>query len=124
MVGAINLLGRATTLLPPNDDARIALELDLGEALQEAGRLAEAEALLEQTAAEAARQQPIAQSTAEPSSASCPFGSRRGAKASTLRSARDLEPLVAAFEQAGDHRDAANALRLLGVLTRSRARSR
>ena len=51
MVGAINLLGRATALLPPNDDARIELELDLGEALQEAGRLTEAESLLEQTAA-------------------------------------------------------------------------
>ena len=45
MVGAINLLGRATALLPPDDDARIELELELGEALQEAGRLAEAESL-------------------------------------------------------------------------------
>ena len=60
MVGAVNLLGRATTLLPPNDDARATLELELGEALQEAGRLAEAEALLEQTAAEANDEQPIA----------------------------------------------------------------
>ena len=55
MVGAINLLGRATALLPPTDDARIELELELGEALQEAGRLAEAESLLEQTAVQAAR---------------------------------------------------------------------
>ena len=55
MVGAINLLERARTLLPPDDDARIALELDLAEALQEAGRLTEAEALLEQAAAWAAR---------------------------------------------------------------------
>ena len=37
MVGAINLLGRATALLPTDDDARIELELALGDALQEAG---------------------------------------------------------------------------------------
>ena len=113
MVGAINLLerdGAAATA----DDARIELELDLGEALQEAGRLTEAEALLEQTALEQ-----LAATIAHPrrghSSASCPCASRRGRKEHPIiRATWSL--WCAAFEEAGDHRDAANALRLLGVI--------
>ena len=116
MVGAINLLERAMTLLPPDDDARIALELDLAEALQEAGRLTEAEALLEQTAAWAARGgQSLAQRRAHLGLVSIRIQTRGESEHPQL--ARELEPLVADFEQAGDHRDAANALRLLGVLT-------
>ena len=119
MVGAINLLGRATTLLPPNDDARATLELDLGEALQEAGRLAEAEALLEQTAAEANdSSRSLIHRRAQLGLVSVRIQTRGESEHPQIR--RDLEPLVAAFEQAGDHRDAANALRLLGVLTGAR----
>ena len=119
MVGAINLLGRATTLLPPNDDARATLELELGEALQEAGRLAEAEALLEQTAAEAkCSGRSLIHRRAQLGLVSIRIQTRGESEHPQLR--RDLEPLVAAFEQAGDHRDAANALRLLGVLTGAR----
>ena len=82
MVGAINLLGRATALLPPDDDARIELELELGEALQEAGRLTEAESLLEQTALHAARSDQhahAAKATARPRVRSPPDERREGA---------------------------------------------
>ena len=115
MVGAINLLGRATALLPATADARIELELELGEALLEAGRLSEAESLLEQTTVNAAQSdQPLLRLRAQLGLVSVLMQTGGEKEHPQLR--RDLEPLVAVFEEAGDHRDAANALRLLGVL--------
>jgi predicted ATPase len=55
MDGAGNLLERAAAVLEEGDKARIELEVDLGEALLESGRLAEAEFLLEGAIARAAR---------------------------------------------------------------------
>ncbi|MBI2238917.1 MAG: AAA family ATPase [Actinobacteria bacterium] len=54
MGGAANLLERAAALLPPTDPTRLDVLPDLGQALSEAGRLAEAERVLEE-AVEAAR---------------------------------------------------------------------
>src|ERR687888_1131258 len=54
MDGASNLLARAAALLEEADKARLELEVDLGEALLESGRLPEAESLLEETVARAA----------------------------------------------------------------------
>ena len=81
------------------------LELELGEALQEAGRLTEAEALLEQTAVRAALGgQSLAQRG--PSSALAACGFRRGGESERLELRRELEQLVADFERArDDHRD-------------------
>ena len=115
MVGAINLLGRAIALLPPTEDARIELELELGEALLEAGRLSEAKSLLERTTVNAAQSdQPLMRLRAQLGLVSVSMQTGGEKEHPQLR--RDLEPLVAVFEEAGDHRDAANALRLLGVL--------
>jgi class 3 adenylate cyclase/tetratricopeptide (TPR) repeat protein len=116
MVGAINLLERARTLFPAEDDARIALELELGKALQEAGRLVEAEALLEQTVARAARSnQPLVHRRAQLGLVDVRIQTRGEGEHPQL--GRELALLAADFERAGDHRDAANALRLLGVLS-------
>jgi predicted ATPase len=54
MDGAQNLLGRAAALLADDDPVRIELEIDLGDALLEGGRLREAETLLEATILRAA----------------------------------------------------------------------
>ena len=100
-------------------DARIELELELGEALLEAGRLSEAESLLEQTTVDAAQSdQPLLRLRAQLGLVSVPMQTGGEKEHPQLR--RDLEPLVAVFEEAGDHRDAANALRLLGVLAAGR----
>ncbi|HEY4347499.1 MAG TPA: adenylate/guanylate cyclase domain-containing protein, partial [Gaiellaceae bacterium] len=117
MVGAINLLERATELLNEEDDnTRIELQLDLAEALQEAGRLSEAEILLESATVRAVRSdEPLTRLRAQLGLASVRIQTRGESEHPAIR--RDLEPLVAVFEQAGDDRDAANALRLLGVLT-------
>ena len=116
MVGAINLLGRATALLPVTDAARIELEIELGEALHEAGRLTEAESLLEQTAVHAALgDQPLIRVKVQLGLAAVRIQTSAESERRTIR--RELEQLVAVFEEADDHRDAANALRLLGVLT-------
>ena len=54
MDGASNLLGRAAALLEEGDTARLELEVELGEALLEGGRLTEAESLLDEAIAQAA----------------------------------------------------------------------
>jgi class 3 adenylate cyclase/tetratricopeptide (TPR) repeat protein len=116
MVGAINLLRRATALLPAADDGRIELEMELGEALQETGELSEAERLLEQTTVSAAQSDlPLIRLRTQLALESVRIQTRGEKEHEGIR--RELEPLVAVFEQADDHRDSANALRLLGVLT-------
>jgi len=114
MDGATNLLARATTLLKPDDDARIELEIELGEALLEAGRLSEAESLLVETTARAARSNEPTRFRAQLGLASVRMQTRGGTEQAQLR--RDLEPLVTLFERAGDLRGAASALRLIGLL--------
>ena len=55
MDGAGNLLERAVALLDDSDPRRIELEVELGEAWLESGRLSEAEDLLERAVARAGR---------------------------------------------------------------------
>jgi class 3 adenylate cyclase/tetratricopeptide (TPR) repeat protein len=115
MDGASNLLERAAALLKDEDDARIELEVDLGEALLESGRLTEAQSLLEQAVARAARTgDRLLQARAQVRLASVHMQTQGAQAHADLR--RDLEPLVAVFEAAGDRRGAADTLQLLGKL--------
>ncbi|MGB2953655.1 MAG: adenylate/guanylate cyclase domain-containing protein [Gaiellaceae bacterium] len=115
MDGASNLLERAAALLEEGDKARIELEVDLGEALLESGRLTEAESLLEETVARAARRgDQLLRARAQVRLASVHIQTR-GTQAHA-QTRRDLEPLVTLFEGAEDHRGAADTLQLLGKL--------
>jgi tetratricopeptide (TPR) repeat protein len=115
MDGAGNLLERAGALLEEGDKARIELEVDLGEALLEGGRLTEAESLLEETVARAERSgEQLLHARAQVRLASVHMQTRGAPAHAHIR--RDLEPLVTLFEEAGDHRGAADTLQLLGKL--------
>jgi len=115
MDGASNLLERAAALLEEGDKARIELEVDLGEALLESGRLSEAEPLLEETVARAARAgDELLHARAQVRLASVLIQTRGSQAHAEIR--RELEPIASLFEKAGDHRGAADALQLLGKL--------
>ena len=115
MDGASNLLERAVALLEGGDKARIELEVELGAALVESGRLTEAESLLEEAVARASRTgDRLLHASAQVGLASVrtqTLGSKAHADIQ-----RDLEPLVSVFEEAEDYRGAADTLRLLGQL--------
>ncbi len=116
MEGASNLLARAAALLEEEDRARIELEVDLGDALLESGRLADAESLLEETVARAGRTgDRLVHARAQVGLASVRMQTRGARAHPQVR--REVEPLVTVFEEAGDHRGAADALRLLGKLS-------
>ena len=116
MNGASNLLERAATLLGAEDETRIELEIELADALLEAGRLRDAESLLESTVARAAHVDRLLHARAEVGLASV----RRQTQSQQANAdiQRNIEPLVTVFEEAQDHRGAADALRLLGLLAR------
>jgi class 3 adenylate cyclase/tetratricopeptide (TPR) repeat protein len=115
MDGASNLLERAAALFDEGDKARIELEVDLGEALLECGRLTEAESLLEETVALAERTgDQLLHARAQVRLASVHMQTRGASAHAHIR--RDLEPLVTLFEEAEDHRGAADTLQLLGKL--------
>jgi class 3 adenylate cyclase/tetratricopeptide (TPR) repeat protein len=114
MDGASNLLERAAALLEQGDDkVRIELQIDLGDALLEGGRLAEAESLLEATV-ERATADRLLHARAQVGLASVRMQTEGDLAHTRIR--RDVEPLVSVFEEAEDHRGAADALRLLGKL--------
>jgi class 3 adenylate cyclase/tetratricopeptide (TPR) repeat protein len=115
MNGASNLLERAATLLDEEDATRIELEIDLGEALLESGRLDEAASLLEETALRAAPVGDRLLSARGQVGLATVRIQTEGTQGHT-QIRRDIEPLVTVFEQAGDHRGASDALRLLGKL--------
>jgi tetratricopeptide (TPR) repeat protein len=116
MDGAQNLLGRAAALLADDDPMRIELEIDLGDALLEGGRLREAETLLEATILRAAAiDDPLLSARARVGLGL--IGIQTQGAAAHARIESDVEPLVPFFEAAQDHRGAADALRLLGKLT-------
>ena len=117
MDGASNLLGRATALLEEGNNERLELEVELGEALLEGGRLSEAASLLEGTLARAMQtgDGPL-QARAQVGLASV-YAQTRGSRAHEDLE-RDVALLVRVFEEAVDHRGAADALRLLGLLRR------
>ena len=116
MDGASNLLARAAALLHEEDTTRIELEVDLGDALLESGRLTDAESLLEETVARAARTgDRLVQARAQVGLAAV-RAQTQGAHVHA-QVGREIGPLVTVFEEAEDHRGAADALRLLGKLS-------
>jgi tetratricopeptide (TPR) repeat protein len=115
MDGASNLLQRAAALLEEGDKARIELEVDLGEALLEGGRLIEAETVVEETVARATRSgDQLLSARAQVRLASVRMQTQGQQAHAQIR--RGLEPLVTLFEGAEDHRGAADTLQLLGKL--------
>ncbi len=115
MDGASNLLERAAGLLAEGDAARIDLEVELGEALLEAGRVTEAESLLEKTVALATGTgDRLLHARAQVGLAFVRIQTQGSESHARIR--RDVEPLVSAFADADDHRGAADTLRLLGRL--------
>jgi class 3 adenylate cyclase/tetratricopeptide (TPR) repeat protein len=115
MDGAANLFERATALLEPDDVTRIELEVDLGDALLESGRLADAEMLLEGVVGRAGRAgDRRLEARAQVGLGFVRIQTQTGETHDAIR--REFEPLVSLFEAAGDHRGAADALRLLGRL--------
>jgi class 3 adenylate cyclase/tetratricopeptide (TPR) repeat protein len=115
MDGASNLLERAAALLEEGDKARIEFEVDLGEGLLEAGRLTEAESLLEETVAQATLTgDRLLHARAQVGLAAVRIQTQGSQAHARIR--RDLEPLMTVFEESGDNRGAADTLRLLGKL--------
>ncbi len=115
MDAASNLLERAAALTREGDKARTELEVELGEALLEAGRLTEAESLLVETVVQAARDgDELLRARAQVRLAFVRMQTQGSPTHTQIQ--RDLEPLVAVFEDADDHRGAADALALLGRL--------
>ena len=115
MDGATNLFERATALLEPADVTRIELEVDLGDALLESGRLPEAEMLLEGVVARAGRAgDRRLKARAQVRLGFVLIQTRTSETHDAIQ--RELEPLVTLFEAADDHRGAADILRLLGRL--------
>jgi class 3 adenylate cyclase/tetratricopeptide (TPR) repeat protein len=115
MDGAANLLERATVLLELDDMTRIELEVDLGDALFESGRLAQAEMLLEGVVRRAGRAgDRRLEARAQVGLGFVRIQTRAIETHAAIR--RELEPLVTLFEAADDHRGAADVLRLLGRL--------
>ncbi len=115
MDGAANLFERATALLEPDDVTRIELEVDLGDALLESGRLGDAEMLLEGVVGRAGRAgDRRLEARARVGLEFVRIQTRTSSIPDAFR--RELEPLVTLFDAAGDHRGAADVLRLLGRL--------
>ena len=117
MNGASNLLERAAGLLDEGNSERLEFEVELGEAWLEGGRLNEAASLLERTLG---RPLPagggLLQARARVGLASVQAQTQGALAHDDIQ--RSVEPLVAVFERADDHRGAADALRLLGLLKR------
>jgi predicted ATPase/class 3 adenylate cyclase len=113
MTAAANLLLRASALLPPLDRRRLALFPDLGEALMQLGRFAEAESLLEDAVA-------TAELAAEPTLAANARLVRLlvqllagGTEGWTGEAARVAEEAIVLCEQQGDDVGLARAWRLV-----------
>ncbi|MBD0338101.1 MAG: AAA family ATPase [Thermoleophilia bacterium] len=109
---AINLLTRATSLLPPGRPRRAALLLELGQALMKAGRFAEAGPALEQTleAARAAGDRRIELRATIELQQLLSFTSPAGIGEETARVATEAIPELEAL---GDEAGVAKAWRLL-----------
>ena len=115
MAGATKLLERATALLQPDDLSRMGLEVSLGDALYESGRLADAEMLL-QDVGERARRVGAGALDSRATVRLSFVRIQRGTPDTHAAVQRELEPLVGPLEAAGDHRSAGDALELLGKL--------
>lgn len=98
---AINLLGRATALLPEDDAAVGDLMPEFGLALTEAGELSEAERILDVAVTQAAtRADEVAKAHAEVVRLTARLQVDTEAGASEIR--QQFDPLLALFEQDGD----------------------
>ena len=100
MNGASNLLERAAALLEEGDETRTELEIELGEALLEAGRLTDAETLLEKTVARAAHSDRLLRARAQVGLASV----RRQTRSEQTQPAHPARPRAASDGVRGGRR--------------------
>jgi class 3 adenylate cyclase len=122
MPAAVNLLERATALLPPDDPALGALMPELGAALTDAGRLADAEAVLDSAVeAAAARGEPVAGANATVALLALRIQVDTEAGAGEVR--ERFEPLLETLEGAGDDLGLSRLWRLRGLVHWIEARS-
>jgi class 3 adenylate cyclase/tetratricopeptide (TPR) repeat protein len=107
--GASRLLTRATLLIEDGSPVRTELEVELADALLEGGRMNEAETLLVEALGQTARSgNRLLAARAQVGLASLHMQTLGPGAHAQIQ--RDLEPLVAVFEAADDHRGAADAL--------------
>ena len=110
---AAGLLERATSLLPEDDVRRTALLPDLGAALMEAGRLADAARVLEDAVSAAgasADERTLAHALVQRQL----LAIRRSAPAAAAEAAAVVDRAMPVFRAAGDERGMCSALRLSG----------
>ncbi len=117
MEGASNLLRRAATLIKEGSKARTELEVELGEALLEGGRLSEAESLLDEAVAQATETDDLLLCARAQVGLASVRMQTHGSQ-SRVQIQRDIESLVTVFDEAEDHRGLADTFRLLGLLAR------
>ena len=122
MPAAINLLERATALLPDDDSAMGLLMPELGSALTEAGRLADAESLLD-SAVEIAARRDDALAQAHATVAQLGLRLQVDTEAGTHQLRERFEPLVETLEQARDDLGLGRLWRLRGLVHWIEARS-
>jgi class 3 adenylate cyclase/tetratricopeptide (TPR) repeat protein len=119
---AINLLGRATALLPEDDAAAGSLMPEFGLALTEAGKLSEAEQVLDVAVTDAAaRGDKLAEAHAEVVRLSARLQVDTEAGAGEIR--EQFDPLLALFEADGDDLGLSRLWRLRALVHWIEARS-
>jgi DNA-binding SARP family transcriptional activator/tetratricopeptide (TPR) repeat protein len=118
---AVNLLMRATMLMPQEDPVTLALLLDLAEALTQAGELGQADEVLAKTA-KAAKAADDRAAELRANVARAPLRMRLGDPAATRR--RVVRAAISELERLGDRAGLVKAWRALGELESTRARAR
>jgi class 3 adenylate cyclase/tetratricopeptide (TPR) repeat protein len=112
---AVNLLGRAVSMLPNEDRTRLELLPDLGQALMDAGELAAAEAELEEAILRAQEAEDTrVEAVARVARLMVRFITSPAAWAQLAMT--ELSPIIHVLEDAGDHAGLAKAWALLGYV--------
>jgi class 3 adenylate cyclase/tetratricopeptide (TPR) repeat protein len=112
---AVNLLDRASTLLPSNDARRLSLLTVLGRALMESGELERSDSVLSE-AVERARAAGEDLAAAEAAVALAYLRAHTVPEMSDEEIAHELQGVIRVFEELGDETGLARALSLAGML--------
>jgi DNA-binding SARP family transcriptional activator len=120
---AVNLLMRATTLMPQEDAVTLALLPDLAEALTQAGELGQADEVLAKTAKAATAAEDRA-AELRANVARVPLRTRLGDPAPAATRRRVVSAAISELERLGDRAGLVKAWLALGELESTRARAR